>query len=212
MSVFEADYSNLFAAGLRVIQSKSKGRRSSPDSPLCSPVPSSTATTEHDQGLTPSSGPSSSWRTFHFPTRLWRRTSPRNDKRSSAGPDLTTAKEAESKHARRRSMPNGIGEESVLDVRIWRARVSNAIPFVEEDECVDPFLENIKLPGSASLCEFDLTPLHPLSSPWRSQHDGDGRVFEQALPLHLKLPTHSYHSFLDWEEETVWESASASDR
>jgi len=33
----------------------------------------------------------------------------------------------------------------------------------------------------------------------------------QTLPVHLQLPTHSYHSFFDLEEdETVWDSASDS--
>src|SRR5712671_3188349 len=130
MNVFETDYSNLFAAGLRVIQSRRTSRRSSPESPLSpSPVSSPTRTSEHERDPTQSSGSSSSWKTFHFPTRLWRRRpSPRNDKASSADArSLTPTKDSKSKSARRRSMPGDVAEENALDVRIWdwSTRVSN---------------------------------------------------------------------------------------
>ncbi|KAH9954896.1 hypothetical protein BC827DRAFT_919764 [Russula dissimulans] len=172
MSVFETDYSNLFAAGLRVIQSRRTGRRSSPESALNpAAVSSRMSTSEHDHDPTPSTGSSSSWKTFHFPTRLWRRPSPRNNKASSADASSsltpTNTRDAKPKPTRRRSrsMPGDVAEESTsaLDVRIWdwTTRVSNAATIFgeeDEDECVDPYLDKVKPQGPDSLWEPEFTP------------------------------------------------------
>jgi hypothetical protein len=136
MNGFETDYSKLFAAGLRVIQSRSKGRRSS-ESQHCTPVsnaPSSIATADYDHLPTASSKAASSRKTFHFPTRLWRLPSSRNEMTESAVRNLAAAtNDPKSKPARRRSMPSGVMEETTLDVRIWdwSTRVSYANTILE---------------------------------------------------------------------------------
>ena len=122
MNVFvETSYSNLFAAGLRVIHSRSTGRRSSSDPQLSSLVSlsSSIGAVDHDQHPPVSSRTPSSRKTFHFPTRLWRLPSPRSEKSGSADANIMATKDANSKPARRRSMPGGTVEETTLDVRIW---------------------------------------------------------------------------------------------
>jgi hypothetical protein len=136
MNVFETDYSKLFAAGLRVIHSRSKGRRSPSEHQHCPPVSnsSSTATADYDHLPTASSRVASSWKTFQFPTRLWRLPSSRNEATESAEPNLpAAANDPNAKPARRRSMPSGIMEETTLDVRIrdWSARVSYATTILE---------------------------------------------------------------------------------
>ncbi|KAH9981705.1 hypothetical protein BJV74DRAFT_75084 [Russula compacta] len=130
MNMFETDYSNLFAAGLRVIESRSTDRTSlSAESQPSSSISPFTGIANRDQHP-PLSSSSSSRKAFHYPTRLWRRPSPRNEKTSSADSSLSTAR---SKPARRRSLSGGVVEETALDVRIWdwSTRVSNATTILE---------------------------------------------------------------------------------
>jgi hypothetical protein len=138
MNVFETDYSKLFAAGLRVIQSRSKGRRSPSEHQHCPPVSNSpsTVTADCDHLPTASSRVPSSWKTFQFPARLWRLPSSRNGTTESAERILpATTNDSNAKAARRRSMPSGNLEETTrdLDVRIWdwSRRVSYATTILE---------------------------------------------------------------------------------
>jgi len=228
MNVFETSYSNLFAAGLRVIHSRSTSRRSSSDSQLRSLVSHSPSTgaVDHDQLSSVSSRAPSSGKTFHFPTRLWRLPSPRNEESESAGANMTAAKDATSRPAHRRSMPGGIMEETTLDVRIWdwSTRVSFATTILEEEDgCVDPYLCRvdpvdapkparssvlIAPPNVASLWKHELPVLQSLAPSRPSQRDR--RVSLQALPVHTMAPKRPFYSTFELGEDTVWESTSES--
>jgi len=141
MDVFESDYSNLFAAGLRGIQSRSTDPDpSSPKSQLYPVIASSidTGSADHNQDVKRVKGPgipSSFWKSFHLSTRLWRRPArlPRSEKISSVVRGLTARSDAESRSTRRQSIPSNVVEEASLKVRIldWSLHVSNAIATVE---------------------------------------------------------------------------------
>ncbi|KAI0246297.1 hypothetical protein BJV78DRAFT_1158008 [Lactifluus subvellereus] len=206
----DADYSNLFAAGLRVIESRSS-------SYLGSSV-SSSSPPDNEDVTAPNKIPS--WKTFHFPTRLWRCPSPRNEKTPAADPSLNAACDVKPKPARRRSMSGGVVEETALDVQIWdwSTRVHQATSLLgEEDECVDPYLHKVdpvdtpssailvKLPSYTSLAEHNIPATQPLSS---RQSQRDRRVSVQTLPVYMMLPTQPYRSSL--EKGAVWESESVS--
>ena len=129
MDGFEADYSNLFAAGLRGIQSRS----TDPDR---SSFGAGSADRDQDvkriKGL---SVPSSYWKSFLLYTRSWRRPSrlSRTENTSSVIRSLTSLNGAASKSAHRQSIPSDVLEESSLKLRIldWSSRVSNAVDTVE---------------------------------------------------------------------------------
>ena len=137
MDVFEADYSNLFAAGLRGIQSRSTDA----DQPQLHPATSSSVgagSADCDQDVKrvkSPSFPSPFWKSFLLSTRLWRRPSrfPRTEKASSAVHSLTFLNDTSSRSSRRQSIPSDAGEESSLKLRIldWSLRVSNAVDTLE---------------------------------------------------------------------------------
>ena len=118
MNVLQTDYSNLFAAGLRVIESRSTGQGSS-----SYPVDaiSSTdlilSTSEEDFTAPSEVAPNKSSR---FPAKLWRHVSWRTDKSSSSA--NTSALASGAKPPRRRwlsMLPGNVRQETPLDARIW---------------------------------------------------------------------------------------------
>src|SRR5258707_7171634 len=137
----DADYSNLFAAGLRGIQSRSVDPGRSSSEPQLYPAVSSSkgaGSADHDQDVKRVKGPgvpSSFWKTFLLSRRLWRRSSPspRSEKTSTAVRSLTASVNAESRSAHHRSIPSNVVEETSLKLRIldWSVRVSNAIAALE---------------------------------------------------------------------------------
>jgi hypothetical protein len=140
MDVFEADYSNLFAAGLRGIQSRSTDLDRPQLHPTRPAISSSVGagSADRDQGVKRVKGPSvppSFWKSFLLSTRLWRRPSrlPRTEKTSPAVRSLTFWNDSVSKSARRQSIPSDVVEESSLKLRIldWSLRVSNAVGTLE---------------------------------------------------------------------------------
>jgi hypothetical protein len=140
MDVFETDYSNLFAAGLRGIQTRSSGRSSS-EPQLCPAVSSSAGSADLGQDVKRVKGPSipsSFWKTFLLPTRLWPRPSrlsrsPRIEKALSAVRSPSVSTNAKSKPTRPQAMPSDAVEETSLNLRIldWSLRVSNATAILE---------------------------------------------------------------------------------
>lgn len=140
MDLFETDYSNLFAAGLRGIQSRPTGRSTS-EPQLGPAVSSSTGSAARDEDVKRVKEPTippSFWKTFLLPTRFWRppSRSPRRGKPSSSAVRSPTASnDARSKPARPQPqlMPRDIVEETSLNLRIldWSVRVSNATAFLE---------------------------------------------------------------------------------
>ncbi len=98
MNVLQTDYSNLFAAGLRVIESRTTSRGSS--------YPGYDSELEGEDIIGPSPKKP-------FPTKLWRRLSGR----SSSNIDGAT----KPRHSRWRSMLSGTlaGHETALDARVW---------------------------------------------------------------------------------------------
>ena len=143
MDAFEADYSNLFAAGLRGIQSRSTDPDRSPSELHFHPAISlsiGAGSADHDQDVERFKGPSvpsSFWRSFLLSTRLWRRPQasrfPRTEKTSFAVRSLKSWTHAVSKTSRRQSIPSDVVEETSLKLRIldWSSHVSNAIGTVE---------------------------------------------------------------------------------
>ena len=119
MNVLQTDYSNLFAAGLRVIESRSTGRGSSPH-----PV-SAVSSTNLDLSVSDRE-PEEDFRApievahkkcSSFPANLWRHVS-RKEKSSSAN-DSVLAGGAKPRLWRWLSMLPSFGQETPLDERIW---------------------------------------------------------------------------------------------
>lgn len=138
MDVFEADYSNLFAAGLRGIQSRSTDPDRSSSKSQLQPAISSPIGDGPDQDVKrveDPNVPSSVWKSFLPSTRLWRRPSrfPQTVKTSSVIRNLTSWNSTTSKSARRESIPSDIVDQSSLKLRIldWSLRVSNAVDTLE---------------------------------------------------------------------------------
>ncbi|KAI0269086.1 hypothetical protein BGY98DRAFT_1101233 [Russula aff. rugulosa BPL654] len=223
MDVFEADYSNLFAAGLRGIQSRSTDPDRSPQPDISSSIGAGSA--DRDQDVKHVKGPSvpSFWKSFLLSTRLWRLPSrfPRAEMSSSAVRNLKSWTNAVSKASRRQSIPSHVVEESSLKLRIldWSSHVSNALGTLdEEDEYVDPDLfdevDPVDVPESTPTTKILLTLPSSVSlgeqeiSSALEQHDY--RMSLQALPVHMMLPSLRYRSFFSSDDETTWETASAS--
>lgn len=219
MDVFEADYSNLFAAGLRGIQSRSTDSVRPPSS-------IGAGSADRDQDVKRVKGPSvppSLWKSFLLPTRLWRRPSrfPRTEETSPAVRNLTLLNDTASKSSPQQSIASDVVEESSLKLRIldWSLRVSNAVGTLdEEDGCVDPYLFDevdpvdvpastprkilLTLPTSASLGEQEISP--PLE-----QHGH--RMSLPTLPIHKMLPALPYRSFFSSDDETSASDSSSED-
>jgi hypothetical protein len=126
MNVLQTDYSNLFAAGLRVIESRSTGRGSTShpvDAISFTDLNLSTSDLEEDF-TAPIDVPKSS----RFPGKLWRHVSWRREITSSPA---NTSALAGAKPPRRRwlsMLPGNDRQETPLDARIWdwSTRVYNA--------------------------------------------------------------------------------------
>jgi hypothetical protein len=90
--------------------------------------------------------------------------------------------------------------------------------YSEEDEYVDPDLfdevDPVDVPESTPTTKILLTLPSSVSlgeqeiSPALEQHDY--RMSLQALPVHMMLPSLRYRSFFSSDDETTWETASAS--
>lgn len=104
MNVLQTDYSNLFAAGLRVIESRSTGRACSPVFTVSSADMNFSTSVEEDIPPKKSS---------RFPANLWRHVSSRKEKSSSANGSFL-ADGAKPRIWRWRSR-----QEAPLDERIW---------------------------------------------------------------------------------------------
>ncbi len=122
MNVLQTDYSNLFAAGLRVIESRSTGRGSSESHPVYAVsstnlnLSASDREPEEDFAAPIEVTPK---KTSIFPTKLWRHVSLRREKSSSPNTSAL-AGSAKPRHRRWRSMlPGSVGQETALDARIW---------------------------------------------------------------------------------------------
>ena len=120
MNVLQTDYSNLFAAGLRVIESRSTGRGSSPHpvSAVSSTNLNLSASDREPEEDFRAPIEVSHKRSSGFPASLWRHVSRRKEMSSSAN-DSVLAGGAKSRLWRWRSMLPSFGQETPLDERIW---------------------------------------------------------------------------------------------
>jgi hypothetical protein len=225
MNALQTDYSNLFAAGLRVIESRSTGRGSSShpvDAVSSTDLNLSTSDLEPEEGFTTpiEVAPKKSSR---FPANLWRHVSWRKEKLSSSAKTNALAGGAKPPRRSWLSMsPGNVRQETPLDARIcdWSTRVYHATTLLGEEreegkERVDRYLDDkvdpvdtplptrtaflVALPSTASpLWEHDF----PVSLP--SQHE------QHRRSLRTPYPRHPYSSSL--KETTVfqWELQSAS--
>ncbi|KAI9454778.1 hypothetical protein BJY52DRAFT_707235 [Lactarius psammicola] len=223
MNVLQTDYSNLFAAGLRVIESRSTGRGSShPVSAVSSTNLNLSASDRESEEDFPAPIEVAPKKTSSFPTKLWRHVSLRREKSSSPNTSAL-AGGAKPRHRRWRSMlPGCVGQETALDARIWDWSTSvyhaTTLPGEEDgEECTDPYLDDkvdpvdtplptrtaflVALPSTAApLWEHDF----PVSLP--SQHEQQHR-----RSLQMPRPRHPYSSPSFKEATTCqWELASAS--
>ncbi|KAH9988857.1 hypothetical protein BJV77DRAFT_1069876 [Russula vinacea] len=154
MDLFETDYSNLFAAGLRGIQSRPTGRSTS-EPQLGPAVSSSTGSAARDEDVKRAKEPT-------IPPRFGRPSfSPRD---SGVPPHVLRGGES-------LLHPRDIVEETSLNLRIldWSVRVSNATAFLddEDDECVDPYLfdkvDPVDVPASTRTKILVTLPTSPSS-------------------------------------------------
>ena len=115
MNVLQTDYSNLFAAGLRVIESRSTGRGSSfqpVDAVSSTNLNLSTSDLEPEEAAPKKSS--------RFSAKLWRHASGRREKSSSSANTSALAGGAKPSHRRWLSMlPKNVKQETPLDARIW---------------------------------------------------------------------------------------------
>jgi len=214
--VLQTDYSNLFAAGLRVIESRSTGRGCSPVFTVSSTDLNLSASVEDAPIEVP---PKKSSR---FPANLWRHVSSRKEKSSSTNGSFL-ADDAKPRHWRWRSMlPGSIGQDAPLDERIWDWSTSvyhaTALPMEEGADGVDTYLEDkvdpvdtplptratflVALPSSAApLWEHDF----PVSLP--SQHEQQHRRSPWSPQRR-----HPYSAPLKDSNACQWELATASSR
>lgn len=219
MNILQTDYSNLFAAGLRVIESRSTGRGSShPVSSTNLDLSASDREPEEDLAVPVEVAPK---KASHFPTNLWRHVSWRKDKSPSASSSAIAGGGIKSRHRRWRSvLPGNVAQETALDARIWdwSTHVYHATTLLGEEgegeACVDPYLDDkvdpvdtplpthtaflVALPSTAApLWEHDF----PVSLP--SQHDPQHRIS-------LQRPRHTCPSSLKETSACQWDRASAS--
>ena len=211
MDVFEADYSNLFAAGLRGIQSRSTDPdRSSSKSQLQPAIGS-------DQGVERVEGPnvpSSVWKSFLPSTRSWRRPPrlPQSVKTPSVVRNLTSWSGFVSKSARRDSIPSNILEESSLKLRIldWSLHVSNAVDTLgcvllfffshhrsHSNQLGEPFIVIVRT--MRMMNAWIITHLKKLT-PSTCRHRLRGRFFSQCPP---RLPWGSGRSPPHWSSTVI---------
>ena len=117
MNVLQTDYSNLFAAGLRVIESRSPGRGSFHPVDAVSSVNVNWSVSDEEVFTAPIDiAPKKSSR---FPANLWRRVS-WGKERSPSTNDSVLACGSKPRLWRWRSMlPGSVGKETPLDERIW---------------------------------------------------------------------------------------------
>jgi len=217
MNVLQTDYSNLFAAGLRVIESRSPGRGSfdAVSSTNLNWSSSDRVTEEAPIDLSPK-------KSSRFPANLWRRVSWGKEKSPSTN-DSVLACGFKPRLWRLRSMlPGSVGQETPLDERIWDWSTSvyhaTALPGDEGDGevCVDTHLDDkvdpvdtplptratflVALPSTAApLWEHDF----PVSLPsqYEQQHRRSFRTPQRR---------HPYSTPLKDLTACQWELASAS--
>jgi hypothetical protein len=216
MNVLQTDYSNLFAAGLRVIESRSTGRGSTShpvDAISFTDLNLSTSDLEEDF-TAPIDVPKSS----RFPGKLWRHVSWRREITSSPA---NTSALAGAKPPRRRwlsMLPGNDRQETPLDARIWdwSTRVYNATTLLGEareegEECADPSLDDkvdpvdIPLPTRTAF----LVALPSTASPL-SEHVSLPSQHEQRRSVRTPYPSHPYTSSLKETTSCQWELHSAS--
>lgn len=124
MNVLQTDYSNLFAAGLRVIESRSTGRRS-PTHPVLvddgSSINRNMSTSDlesEDDFMAPIEVTPK--KTSRFPAKIWRHVSLRREKSCSSTNASALAPGAKPARPRWLSrLPGNVKQESPLDARIW---------------------------------------------------------------------------------------------
>jgi len=221
MNVLQTDYSNLFAAGLRVIESRSTDRGS-----LSHPVHAVSSLNRSISDLEPEEKAPievAPKKTSRFPAKIWHHVSRRREKSSSSANASTLASGAQSPPRRWLSMlPGNVREETPLDARIWdwstHVYHATTLPGKEREgeEWADPYLDDkvdpvdtplpirtaflVALPSTASpLWERDFPVLLP------SQHEQQHR-----RSLRMPHPRHPYSSSLKETTAYQWELSSAS--
>jgi hypothetical protein len=219
MNVLQTDYSNLFAAGLRVIESRSTGRACSPAFAV-----SSTASVRQTEEDFTAPIEVASKKCSRFPANLWRHVS-RKEKASSTNASFL-AGDAKPRLWRWRSMlPGSVGQDVPLDERIWdwSTSVYHATALPGEDgedgeDYADPYLEDkvdpvdTPLPTRATF----LVALPSTAAPlW--EHDFPVSLPSQHEQQHRRSPwspqrRHPYSAPLKDSSASQWELASASSR
>ncbi|KAF8274626.1 hypothetical protein EI94DRAFT_1695775 [Lactarius quietus] len=224
MNVLQTDYSNLFAAGLRVIESRSTGRGSShPVFAVSSTNLNTSASAREPEEAFTAPIEHSPKKCSRFPANLLRRVSWRKEKSSSTNASVLASDAKPPRFWRWRSMlpAESVEQEMQLDERIWDWSTSvyhaTALPGDDGgdgDEYVDPYLDDkvdpvdtplptratflVALPSTAApLWEHDF----PVSLP--SQH-------EHRRSLRPPQRRHPYSSPPKEGTTCQWELASAS--
>ncbi|KAI9434389.1 hypothetical protein H4582DRAFT_797200 [Lactarius indigo] len=221
MNVLQTDYSNLFAAGLRVIESRSTGRGSShPVQTVSSTNLNSSASDREPSEDSAASIEVAPKKTSRFSTKLWRRVSWRREKPSSANTNAVEGGVKPRRRSWRSMLPGCVGQETALDARIWdwSTSVYHATTLLgdEREERTDPYLDDkvdpvdtplptrtaflVALPSTAApLWEHDF----PVSLPSQNEQ-------QRRRSLHMPLPRHAYSPSLKETSAFQWELASAS--
>jgi hypothetical protein len=166
MNVLQTDYSNLFAAGLRVIESRTTGRRSYEEEDFVGP----------SIELAPR-------KPSPFPTKLWHRLSGRRAESSSKIDGVAKP--------RWRSMLSGTlaAPETALDERIWdwSTRVYRATEEEEVGECVDPHRDDKVDPvDTPRPTRTAFVVALPDTSSEHGQHEQQHRRLSLHAPPHLR--------------------------
>lgn len=222
MNVLQTDYSNLFAAGLRVIESRSTGRGSSESHPVhaVSPTNSNLSPSDREpEGEFAAPIDVSPKKTSRFSTKLWRRVSWRREKPSSANTNVVDGGAKPHQRTWRSMLPGCVGQETALDARIWdwSTGVYRATTLGDEGvERADPYLDDkvdpvdtplptrtaflVALPSTAApLWEHDF----PVSLP--NQHEQQRR-----RSLYMPRQRRAYSPSLKETSACQWELGSAS--
>ncbi|KAH9052281.1 hypothetical protein EDB87DRAFT_533933 [Lactarius vividus] len=112
MNVLQTDYSNLFAAGLRVIESRSTGRGSSQSYPVHAVSLNLSASDRDPEGEFAAPVEDSPKKTSRFSTKLWRRVSWRREKPSSANTNVVDDVAKPRQRTWRSMLPGCVGQET----------------------------------------------------------------------------------------------------
>ncbi|KAH9063549.1 hypothetical protein EDB87DRAFT_127617 [Lactarius vividus] len=215
MNVLQTDYSNLFAAGLRVIESRSTGRGSSQSYPVHAVSLNLSASDRDPEGEFAAPVEDSPKKTSRFSTKLWRRVSWRREKPSSANTNVVDDDAKPRQRTWRSMLPGCVGQETALDERIWdwSTGVYHATTLGDEGvERADPYLDDkvdpvdtplptrtaflVALPSTtAPLWEHDF----PISLP--SQHEQQRR---RSLHMPRSISSHEESGIDDdWHQFRV---------